>query len=84
MADVAQYGGADWANEVRRDRAISLDQAKLIAAANPKITYFFITKGGQMVLNSKGVFRTGDAVFFTGKPWYGSAPGLADAYEKSP
>ncbi|GGY74325.1 hypothetical protein GCM10011613_19640 [Cellvibrio zantedeschiae] len=84
VADVAQYMGADWANEVRRDKALTLDQAKAIAAANPKITYFFITKGGQMSLGAKGVFRSGDAVFFSGKPWYGSAPGLADAYEKTP
>lgn len=84
IADVAQYNGADWANEVRRDKALTLDQAKAIAAANPKITYFFITKGGQMSLGTKGVFRTGDVVFFSGKPWYGSAPGLADAYEKTP
>jgi len=81
VADVAQYMGADWANEIRRDKGLTLDQAKAIAAANPKITYFFITKGGQMSLGAKGVFRTGDAVFFSGKPWYGSAVGLADAYE---
>lgn len=82
VVDVAQYMGADWANEVSREKALTLDQAKAIAAANPKITYFFFVKGGQMVLGTKGVFRTGDVVFFSGKPWYGSAPGLADAYEK--
>ncbi|RYY76497.1 MAG: hypothetical protein EOO52_03040 [Gammaproteobacteria bacterium] len=82
VLDVAQYLGADWANEVRRDKGLTLDQARAIAAANPKITYFFITKGGQMSLGAKGLFRTGDAVFFSGKPWYGSAKGLADAYER--
>lgn len=82
VLNVAQYSGADWANEVRRDKALTLEQAKAIAAANPKITYFFITKGGQMSLGARGVFRTGDVVFFSGKPWYGSAVGLADAYEK--
>lgn len=84
VGDVAQYSGADWANEVRREKALTLDQARAIAAANPKITYFFITKGVQMSLGAKGVFRTGDVVFFSGKPWYGSAVGLADAYEKTP
>jgi hypothetical protein len=48
-------------------------------------------KGYQMFLEGKpgpggwtekGVFRAGDSVFFTGKPWYGSAPGFSDAYEK--
>ena len=82
VLNVAQYSGADWANEVRRDKALTLDQAKAIAAANPKITYFFNTKGWQMSLGAKGVFRTGDVVFFSGKPWYGAAAGLADAYEK--
>ena len=82
VADVAQYMGADWSNEIRRDKGLTLDQAKAIVAANPKITYFFITKGGQMSLGAKGVFRTGDVVFFSGKPWYGSAVGLADAYER--
>jgi hypothetical protein len=82
VVDVAQYIGADWNNEIRRDKGLTLDQAKAIAAANPKITYFFIAKGGQMSLGAKGLFRTGDAVFFSGKPWYGSAKGLADAYER--
>jgi hypothetical protein len=45
-------------------------------------------KGTQMYLEgdaknqAKGLFSRGDVVFFGGKPWYGSAPGLADAYEK--
>lgn len=82
VLDVAQYSGADWANEVRRDKALSVDQAKAIAAANPKITYFIIVKGAQISLGSKGVFRNGDTVFFSGKPWYGSATGLADSYER--
>ncbi len=82
VLDVAQYSGADWKNEVRRDKALTIDQAKAIAAANPNITYFVIVKGGQMSLGDKGVFRTGDVVFYSGKPWYGSAVGLADAYER--
>ena len=82
VLDVAQYSAADWSNEVRRDKSLTLDQAKAIAAANPKITYFFIIKGGQLSLGSKGLFRTGDTVFFSGKPKYGSAKSVADAYEK--
>ena len=30
----------------------------------------------------KGSFRYGDVVFFGDGAWYGSAPGLADIYEK--
>ena len=92
IPDVAQYGGADWKNEVMHLSGISLERAKTIAAANPKITYFFYMKSGVMYLSgnpdpnngwtAKGMFLQGDAVFFSGKPWYGSATGFADAYEK--
>lgn len=81
-SDVAQYKGADWKNKVKRVNGISVGKAKQIAEQDPEITFFFWTKGGQMVLEGQGVFRRGDTVFFKGKPWYGSAPGLADAYEK--
>ncbi len=46
----AQYGGNDYANAVRVERGITLDQALEIAANDPEIEYFFITTGGQMVL----------------------------------
>jgi peptidyl-Asp metalloendopeptidase len=83
VADVAQYSGADWKNEVRRDKGLTLAQAQAIANADPKITYFFITKGFQMSLGAKGVFKAGDVVFFSGTPWFSSATGLADAYTKA-
>ena len=91
VPDVAQYKGADWANKVHREYGISLEKAMQIGASNPNITYFFYMKGERMYLEGepgpkgwteKGVFRKGDAVFFSGKPWYGSAPGFADSYEK--
>jgi len=41
IPNVAQYGGADWKNEVMRLSGIGLTQAKTVAAANPKITYFY-------------------------------------------
>jgi hypothetical protein len=89
--NVAQYKGADWKNEVRREGGITLEQAKKIGASDPDITFFFYVKGrirlegksGPNGWTEKGTFRRGDAVFFTGKPWYGSAPGKADAYEKT-
>lgn len=85
-ADVAQYGEADWNNAVGIARCVTLREAKKIADQNPNITYFFYTKGGQMVLGTSDgnirVFRYGDAVFFTGEPWWGTAPGLADGYIK--
>lgn len=82
-ADVAQFAGADWTNLVKRVNGITVEEAKKIAAQDSRITFFFIVKGCRMVLPGKGVFHQGDVVFFSGKPWYGSAPDLADAYEKS-
>ena len=84
--NVAHYGGADWTNAVGIARNVSLQDAKNIADKDSKITYFFFVKGGRMTLNAKesGVrsFGHGDAVFFSGKPWWGSAEGLADGYVK--
>lgn len=91
IPNVAQYKGADWANEIRREYGISVEKAKKIGASNSDITYFFHVKGEAMYLEGapgpegwaeKGIFHRGDAVFFSGKPWYGSAPGLADSYER--
>ncbi|MBN1531624.1 MAG: glutaredoxin family protein [Spirochaetes bacterium] len=79
---VAQYKGADWNNRVGRVNGITVERAKEIADQDPRITFFFITTGCRMVLEGKGVFRRGDTVFFSGRPWYGSAPGLADSYER--
>ena len=89
--NVAQYKGADWKNEMRRERGITLEQAKKIGASDPNITFFFYVKArirmegksGPNGWTDKGRFSRGDAVFFTGKPWYGSAPRVADAYEKT-
>ena len=92
VSDVAQYKWADtssrWSNEIRRENGLTVSEAKAIAEKNEQITYFFITKGEYMILEGndthepKGVFKKGDVVFFSGKPWYGAAPGYADAYEK--
>lgn len=83
--NVAEYGGADYSNAIGIARGITINQAYEIAVKNPEITYFFFTKGAQMVLcNERGnrIFHYGDVVFFKGKPWWGSASGLADGYVK--
>lgn len=84
VPNVAQYKNADWSQVVGIARGISRREAQRIAEENPDITYFFYTKGIQMVLEttdgSYRTFRHGDTVFFTGKPWWGSAPALADGY----
>jgi hypothetical protein len=87
IGDVAQYKMADWSGVVGMARGISLDEAFKIANSSPQITFFFYTKGGQMILEKEDgsyrIFRRGDTVFFTGEPWWGSAPGLADGYIKA-
>ena len=85
VPDSAEYQGASWDNLVSVYRGISLDQAYAIAKDNPEITYFFYTVGWTLVLDTpKGrqFFRHGDTAFFSGKPWWGSADGLANGYVK--
>lgn len=86
IPNVAQYKNADWSNVIGIAHSVSLAEAKEIATNNPDITFFFYMKGYQMVLEredgSYRVFRQGDAVFFSGQPWWGSAPGFADGYIK--
>jgi hypothetical protein len=86
IPNVAQYKMADWSQVVGIAKGITLDDAYKIANDNPDITFFFYTKGYQMVLEKEDgsyrVFRHGDTVFFSGQPWWGSAPGLADGYVK--
>jgi hypothetical protein len=84
IADVAQYKQADWSNAIGIAKGISLSEAFKIANENPDISYFFYTKGIQMVSENKDgsyrLFRHGDTVFFAGEPSWGTAPGLADGY----
>lgn len=86
VPDVAQYKNADWSQVVGIARAISVEEAMQIAKSNPEITYFFRTKGFQMILEKNngdfGRFRHGDTVFFKGTPHWGSASNLADGYVK--
>ena len=112
---LAQYKGSDYANAVRVERGITVEQAKQIAANDPEIDYFQIVTGGTMVLEfipgqnydsakdplhlvTNGgyvydngqpgggymrLFHHGDVVFFKKEgQWLGTAPCLADVYEK--
>ncbi len=87
IPSVAQYGHADWNNVIGIAHNVTRSEAAAIAEANSEISYFFWVKGMVMVLELEPydeirVFHHGDAVFFTGTPWWGSAPGLADGYLK--
>ncbi len=86
VPDVAQYKEADWNNVVGIARKLTLDQAYKIANDNPDITYFFYVRSRHLILEKPNgeyrSFRSGDVVFFSGEPWWGSAPGFADGYIK--
>ncbi len=83
--DVAMYKGADWSGLVETVSQCSPGLAFRIARLNPDISFFFFCREGMVLEATAGnptrVFNPGDAVFFTGTPWFGSAP-QCDAYQK--
>ena len=83
----AQYKNADWDHVVGMANVSSLSEAFEIANTDEEIDYFFYTKSESMVLEtSEGTYRhfiEGDAVFFSGTPHWGTAPGMADGYMKT-
>lgn len=88
--NVAQYKQADWSSCIGIAHGVSREKAIEIANNNEAITFFFYMKGYQMILENMEanpphvrIFRQGDAVFFSGEPWWGSAPGYADGYIKN-
>lgn len=89
IPDVAQYKCADWSTHVATIPVSSVEEAQAIADADPSITFFFIVNGYNLVLENTEVtpaiwrcFQHGDAVFFSGQPWWGSAQDLACGYVK--
>lgn len=84
--NVAMYKGADWSGLVKTVPQCSPQQAFRITRLDPSISFFFFCRE-YMVLeatagNPTRTFNPGDAVFFTGQPWFGSAP-QCDAYQKN-
>jgi hypothetical protein len=78
--NVAQYGGASWSNWVATKNFSTVAAAQAFAAKDPKITFFFYARQN-MVLGNGRSFKPGDAAFFSGQPWFGSAP-QCDSYQK--
>ena len=78
--NVAQYGGANWSNFIKTVPNCTPQSAQRIARADPNIGFFFYCRG-VLVLDGHPQFNPGDAVFFSGAPWPGSAP-QADIYQK--
>ena len=84
--NLAQYGEGNWDNFVKKVSNLTAEKAMRIAFANSGITFFFFCREA-IVLDKDpavkyGPFNAGDAVFFTGVPWYGGAP-QCDSYEKT-
>lgn len=76
VPNVAMYEGANWDNYLYTQNFPSINAA--FKAAQTAASFFFYCRGPLILTNGRS-FQTGDAVFFTGSPWWGSAP-QADAY----
>lgn len=83
--NVAMYKGANWDGLIKIVPNCTPESARIIATLDPSISFFFFCRDG-MVLEPMGgnperIFSPGDAVFFSGEPWWGSAP-QCDGYVK--
>lgn len=74
--NVAMYEGANWDNYLYTQNFATIDEA--LQGAQTAASFFFYCRGPIVLTNGRS-FQTGDAVFFTGSPWWGSAP-QCDAY----
>lgn len=79
--DVAMYGEGDWSKMLRKGNYASADEALQAANSGGGETFFFYCRG-PLDLGPGKQFQAGDAVFFAGVPWWGSAP-QCDAYALS-
>ncbi len=79
--NVAEYKGASWDNFIQTMSSTTVEAAKAYADGNEDISYFFYCRG-PIVMEPNHSFAAGTAVFFSGSPWYGSAP-QCDAYVKA-
>jgi hypothetical protein len=84
--NVAMYGQADWSGWVKTVPGCTPQQAQRIAVADPAIRFFFYCREYMVLTNpawpEPRSFQPGDSVFFTGEPWFGSAP-QCDSYVKN-
>lgn len=84
--NVAMYGGADWSNYKKTVPDCTPEQARRIAILDPTISFFFCAREYMVLTNpawpGPRTFNPGDAVFFSGEPWWGSAP-QCDGYVKT-
>jgi hypothetical protein len=76
VPNVAMYQGADWSNYLYTQNFVTPEAA--LWKAPPSATFMFYCRQPIALTNGRS-FKTGDAVYFTGTPWWGSAP-QCDAY----
>jgi hypothetical protein len=76
VPNVAMYEGADWNNYLYTQNFPTAEAALWKA---PGAASFLFYCREPMVLTNGRSFKRGDAVYFTGIPWWGSAP-QCDAY----
>jgi hypothetical protein len=76
VPNVAMYEGANWDNYLYTQNFPTIDAA--LQAAQTAASFFFYCRG-PLILTNGHSFNTGDAAFFSGTPWWGSAP-QSDAY----
>lgn len=76
VPNVAMFEGANWDNYLYTQNFLTPVAAMWKA---PGAASFFFYCRSFMILKNGRSFNPGDAAFFTGKPWWGSAP-QADAY----
>jgi hypothetical protein len=79
VPNVAMYEGADWSNFLYTQNYMNVETALWKA---PGCATFFFYCRQPMVLKNGRSFRPGDAVYFSGIPWWGSAP-QCDGYTRS-
>jgi len=78
-ASVAMYGQGNWSGMLRKGNYPSANAAMQATLGGE--TFFFYCNG-YLDLGPGKQFQAGDAVYFAGQPWWGSAP-QCDAYALS-
>lgn len=81
-SNVAMYEGANWDGYLHTVPNCSPAQAQRIALLDPNTSFFFYCRQGISLQNPTRNFYAGDAIFFSGQPWFGSAS-ECDTYQKN-
>lgn len=80
VPNVAMFEGASWDNFLYTQNFPTINAA--LQGAQTAASFFFYCRGPLALTNGRS-FQTGDAVFFTGVPWWGSAT-QCDSYYLGP